>query len=388
MKKNNPIAIGIDIGSSHIRAVACLYGEEIKYPLVLATYKKESSGISHGNVVDEKEVAESISNAINSLEEEIGETPTHILISTCGTQISSSNISSFAQVTKGDTSVTDLDIDNAIKDGNKNIPDIKNKTIIHHIPTRFKIDGNEISGDPLGMRGNKLEVKTLFVTSGNNAINSLKKALSIADVRVTDIVTGIIAESIPLLTKKQKMAGVLLLNIGSQTTSILVYENNLPLLVSILPIGGDDITKDIAISMKITIEEAEEIKCDDMNKLHSKRRVEEIIEARIENLCEKINKELQKVNRSELLPAGVIVSGDSSKIERLDYMLRNGLKLPIKISKNELARFSENNLHDTEWARAYGLCFLAPQDNEKDIIKDIVSGAVNYVKKFFSQFLP
>ena len=388
MKKNNPIVIGIDIGSSYIKAVACLYGDDIKYPLVLATYKEQIDGVIRGNVMSDKDVAKSLSLAVDSIEDEIGEKVKHILISVSGTEISSCHISSFTQVTKGDTSVTDLDIDNAIKEGKKVIPDAKNKTVIHHIPIRYKIDGNEITGDPIGMCGNRLEIKTLFVTCGNNAINSLKRAISASSIRVTDIVTGIIAESIPLLTKKQKMAGALLLNIGSQTTSILVYENNIPLLVSVLPIGGDDITKDIAIGMKVTIEEAEDIKCGSVEKVHSKRKVEEIIEARIEYLCDKINKELHKIGRSELLPAGVIVSGDSSKIERLDYMLRNGLKLPIKISKNELLKFSENNLTDTEWARAYGLCFLAPDDSEGAAIKEVLTNTANSVKKFFSQFLP
>jgi cell division protein FtsA len=148
----------------------------------------------------------------------------------------------------------------------------------------YKVDGNKIQGSIFGVRGNKLEAKTLFVTYPLQCMNILKKTLDSAEVRITDIVAGPIAESIPLLTKKQKIAGVALINIGQAVTSLLVYEKNIPLLVSTIAVGGDDITKDIALGMKVTLEEAEEMKCGRATYAYSKRKVEEIIEARLEDL--------------------------------------------------------------------------------------------------------
>lgn len=380
--------IGIDIGSSTIRAISCIHKEDSRLPTVLAVYKKQIEGIERGNVSDIDDVSDAVLDAVATLEEETNQSATDTLISISGSHLTSHHASGYAQVTRGDSAITDLDIDNAIKDAEKGIPDVRNKTIIHPIPIRYKIDGHDTTGNILGLHGNKIEVKTLFITCSKNSTQNLKDSLDKAQIRVTDIVAGPIAESIPLLTKKQKMAGVLLLNIGSQTTSLLVYENNTPILISIIPVGGDDITKDLALGLKVPMEEAEEIKCGRVEKNFSKRRIEEIIEARIEDLCAKINKELDRINRRELLPAGVVVCGGTSRIERLDYMLRNDLKLPIKITKDELSRITGNTLNDTSWARAYGLTFLAPKDSEKEVLKELLTSMIIHVKRFFVQFLP
>jgi cell division protein FtsA len=387
-RNSETMIVGIDIGSGNLRAVGAIRHEDRKYPIVVATYKKSLDGMDRGNIIDEREVANAITEAIVALEEQSGATTLHTLISLGATGLSSHHASGYAQVSRGDASVTDLDIENAIKDGNRAIPDIRNKSIVHAIPMDYKVDGNKIQGSIIGVRGNKLETKTLFVTYPLQCMNVLKKTLEGADVRVTDIVAGPIAESIPLLTKKQKIAGVALINIGQAVTSLLVYEKNIPLLVSTIAVGGDDITKDIALGMKVTLEEAEEMKCGRATYAYSKRKVEEIIEARLEDLCIKITKELTRIQRSELLPAGILVTGGSSLVPRLEYVFRNELRLPIKIVTNELVRITGDTLRDGGWARSYGLTFLAPHDTEKDVIKDLITSMWTRVKKVLSQFLP
>lgn len=379
--------VGIDIGSGSLRALGCVYEDNVRYPVVVATYKKAIEGIERGNITDSNEVANAVLDAVATLEEESGHNTLHTLISLGATGLGSHHASGHTQVSRGDASVTDLDIDNAIKDANKGVPDFRNKAVVHTIPMKYKLDGADVHGDIIGMRGNKLEVKTLFVTYPTQWMNVLKKMLEKAEVKVTDIVAGPIAESIPLLTKKQKVAGVALVNIGAGITSLLVYENNVPLLVSTIPVGGDDITKDLALGLKVTLEEAEEIKLG-KGPMHSKRRVEEIIEARLEDICVKLNKELDRIHRRELLPAGVIVCGSSSLVPRLEYVFRSELKLPIKVASNELVRITGDALRDASWARVYGLTFLAPQANEKEAFQELVTAFWNRVKNFFVQFLP
>jgi cell division protein FtsA len=387
-RNTRDMIVGIDIGSSSLRALGCVQKEGFKFPIIIATYKKPIDGIIRGNINDSEEVTHAIIDAITTLEEESGHDALYTLVSLGAIGLTSHHSNGHAQVSRGDAQVTDLDIDNAIKDANRGIPDIRNKSIIHGIPMKYKVDGNDIQGDIIGVRGNKLEVKTLFVTYPLQCMNVLKKTLDDAEIRVTDIVAGPIAESIPLLTKRQKVAGVALINIGAGVTSILVYENNIPLLISTLSVGGDDITKDIALGLKITPEEAEEIKCGRSQASYSKHRVEEIIEARLEDICVKINKELSRISRQELLPAGIVVCGSSSKVTNLESVFRNELKLPIKIINNELAKLTNEKLRDGSWARVYGLTFLAPHDNEKDVIKEILTSFIAHVKKVISQFLP
>lgn len=386
--KKELMIVGIDIGSGNLRAVGAIRHELSKYPLIVGTYKKSIEGVDRGTIIDEKEVAKAIRQAVISLEKETGREALHTLISLGAVGLSSHFTTGYAQVSRGDAAVTDLDIENAIKDGNRAIPDIRNKAIVHAIPMDHKVDGNKIQGNILGVRGNKLETRTLYVTYPLQCMNTLKDTLVLADTRVTDIVAGPIAESIPLLTKKQKIAGVALVNIGQAVTSLLVYEKNTPLLVSTIPVGGDDITKDIALGMKVTLEDAEDMKCNRANFPYSRRKVEEIIEARLEDLCQKINKELHRVQRSELLPAGIVVVGSTSLLPRLDTIFRNELKLPVKIVTNELVKITADTLRDGSWARSYGLTFLAPTDTEKEVLKEILTAVYLRVKKIVSQFLP
>lgn len=380
--------VGIDIGSGTLRAVGAIRHEGSKYPVVVASYKKALEGVDRGNITDDQEVTKAITNALSALEDKAGIPVAHTLVSLGAVGLSSHHASGYAQVSRGDASVTDLDIENAIKDAHRSVPDIRNKSIVHTIPMDYKVDGNKIQGNIIGVRGNKLEVKTLFVTYPLQLMNVLKKTIEQGNVRITDIVAGPIAESIPLLTKKQKIAGVALVNIGQAVTSLLVYEKNIPLLVSTLAVGGDDITKDIALGMKITLDEAEEIKCGRTTAAYSKRKVEEIIEARLEDLCLKLTKELARIQRSELLPAGIIVCGSSSLVPRLEFVFRNELKLPVKVITNELVKLTSDELRDGGWARSYGLTFLAPNDTEKDVIRDVLTSIFTRVKKIISQFLP
>jgi cell division protein FtsA len=380
--------VGIDIGSGSLRAIGAIREEGVRHPLVLATYKKAIDGIERGNIVNEEEITHAIIEAVYSLEEESGHNTLHTLISLGAIGLSSNHVNGQTQVSRGDASVTDLDIEKAIADAHRTVPDIRNKAVIHTIPMKYRLDGNDIQGNIVGVRGNKLEVKTLFITYPLQCMNVLKKSLEAAKIRITDIVAGPIAESIPLLTKKQKVAGVALVNIGAEVTSILVYENNIPLLVSTIGVGGNDMTKDIALGMKVTLEEAEEIKCGRQSVPYSKRRLEEILDARLEDLCAKITKELARIQRQELLPAGIVVCGSASLVPRLEYVFRNELKLPIKITTNELAKLTRDTLRDSGWSRCYGLTFLAPDDTENDVFKELLTSLFNRVKKAVSQFLP
>ncbi len=387
-RNTKDMIVGIDIGSGSLRAIGAIRDTDVRHPVVVATYKKTIDGIERGNIVNGEEVTHAIMDAIDALELESGHDTLHTLISLGAIGLSSHHVNGQAQVSRGDASVTDLDIENAISDAHKVVPDIRNKAVVHTIPMKYRLDGHDIPGGVIGVRGNKLEVKTLFITYPLQCMNILKKSLENAKIRVTDIVAGPVAESIPLLTKKQKVAGVALINIGAEVTSILVYENNIPLLVSTIGVGGNDITKDIALGMKITLEEAEEIKCGRSTLPHSKRRLEEIIEARLEDMCTKITKEFARISRQELLPAGIVVCGSSSLTPRLEYVFRSELKLPIKIASNELVKLTHDILRDSGWARCYGLTFLAPQDTENDAFKELLTSLFTRVKKFIVQFLP
>lgn len=387
-KPTEHILIGIDIGSTFVRGVVTRHLSNSRYKEVIATYKLPLEGVDRGNITDPSAVAETVRELVSTLENNGGEDPDAILVSLGGSHTHSTHSNGHTLISRGDGSVSEIDIEKALKDAEKSVFDVKNKMILHTIPLRFKLDGQEVSGNILGLHGHKLEVKALFITYPKQYFATLKSALEKTNLDISDIIAGGIAESVCILSKKQKMAGTAVVNIGSDTTSVLVYENNLPLLVSVLSVGGNDITKDIALGLKISLEEAEDIKCGTTTLMYSKRRVDEIIEARIEDICEKINKELERIHRKELLPAGVLVLGDSSLIPRIDYMMRYTLKLPVKIVNNELVPISNGTVDDSSWARSYGLTFLAPEIKEHVVLVAFFKRITTTLKRFFVQFLP
>lgn len=382
------LLIGIDIGSSVIRALGAFSGGNQSLPVPQITLELPTDGVDKGRIIDEKEVADVIAKLVASIEEELDEKAMHIVITISPSGLQSTQLSGFTRTTRGDAIVSQIDIDQAVKDGSSHLPDNKNRSIVHELPLRYKLDGAEASLPVLGLRANKIEIRTLYIHTQKQLLDTIKSTIALARIKIDDIVAGPLAESVPLLSKKERKAGVLLANIGSGTTSLVVYENNIPQLVTSLPIGGNDITKDIAIGLKIPLEDAEEIKCGVSTLPHSKRRVEEIIEARIEDICEKINKELDTIHRRELLPSGVVVTGKGALIPKIDYMMRNELKLPVRVGASLLSEFTRGAVSDESYARAFGALFFIRESSEREIFLEAIMGVITKAKRYISRFLP
>lgn len=387
-KNKTTLIVGIDIGSHVVRALAAYATNDGQHPVPQLSLELPTEGVDRGRITDKKEVASIISKLLSQVEEELDEKVKHIVVSISPSGLSSMHLTGFTRTSRGDALITDMDIEQAVRDGSSHLPESKNKNILHELPIKYKLDGIEASLPIIGLRANKLEVKTLYISCQKQLLDTVKETLAQAKISVEDIVAGPLSESIPLLTKKERKSGVLLVNIGASTTSLIVYENNTPLLVSSLALGGNDITKDIAIGLKMTLEDAEEIKCNQSSIPHSKRRVEEIIEARIADICEKINKELDTIHRRELLPSGVVITGKSTLIPKIDYMLRTELKLPIKFAHNTLVEFTHGSLNDESFARSYGSLFFIKDVTEKDVFFEAFTSLFIKMKRYVGRFLP
>lgn len=388
-KERSHLIVGIDIGSNTTKMCATLHYENPDiYPKILDIVEVESQGIYKGNIIEEKELIDTIYKCIKGFKEEIFSRKTHSVLSLNTSGISSIINNGSILNSSITNEITKLDIDRLEKEAAISVASIKNKRIIHTIPIRYKVDNNEVLNTPIGMIGKRIEGKFLFVFSPSSYVEKLENALSHIKINIEDIVVGPFAESIVLLNKKQRVSGTALINIGHSTTSIIVYENNSPILTSILGIGSNDITNDIALGLQVSLEEAENIKIGKSDMSFSKRKLEEIVEARIEFICEKINLELDKINRRELLPGGVILTGNGSKLTRIDNMFKNYLKLPIKFANQEIREFSNEQLIDSSFARVFGLTFLAPIVSPDYSIKSFFKNIFKNIASFFKKILP
>ncbi len=388
------IAAGIDIGTYHVKVAVSESNPESDriLPRIIGTGAAETKGLRHGYIVNSRDVSKSVMQAVAQAEKVSGTKIKRAFISIGG--ISLQSIVSFGSVvvSRGDAEVSQIDIDKATALAERNIPASLtiNRRIIHPIPLSYKIDGKPVLGRPLGMKGNKLEAKVLFVTCLSQHIEDLVDSIGDAGIEVLDIVAAPIAASLVTLSKNQKVAGCLLANIGAETVSIVVFENNLPVSLEVFPIGSTDITNDIALGLKLPIEDAESLKRGSLSNASDvpKKKLDDIVEARLSDIFDLIEAHLKKIDRNGLLPAGVIFTGGGASLSGIDELAKSHLKLPARIAT--LGQVPKEIAKDGSWSVAYGLTILgigADDASDSGITKS--SGALlAKVGTWFKQFLP
>ena len=184
-------------------------------------------------------------------------------------------------------------------------------------------------------------------------------------------------------------AGCILANIGAETVSIVIFENNIPISLEVFPIGSVDITHDIALGLKVPLEEAELLKNGSESSVSvSKKKLEEIIDARLTDIFELIEGHLKKIGRSGLLPAGIIMTGGGSRSTGVEEISKLSLKLPAK--KATVLFDGDTRGYDTSiWAVSYGLCILGfTQGDEPSFGIRIARNTKNNILAWIKQFLP
>jgi cell division protein FtsA len=259
-----------------------------------------------------------------------------------------------------------------------------------------------VLGQPAGLKGNKLRVKTLFITYLEHHLNDMLQAVEDAGVSVVDVMASPLATSLGILNKSQKIAGCILANIGSETLSLAVFENGTPISIEVFPIGSNDITNDIALGLQLSLEDAEYLKKGDVDKTEvqfSKKKLEEIVDARLSDIFEIIEAHLKKIKKNGLLPAGILITGGGSGISDIADIAKSYLKLPTKVSAlicdEEKAKClpKKFNLQDSTWAVAYGLGIFgihADQDGsvQSGSFGKVIRQTITKFTKWLGQFLP
>ncbi len=392
---SKPIAVGIDIGTYQVKVVVAESardgGRDI--PKVIGVGYAESRGLRNGYILNQHDAVKSVRQALQQAEKAAGVPLRKVISSIGGIGLMSTSVIGNVITSRADSEITELDVKKVLEMSQQEIPSSLslNRKILHAIPISYKVDGKVVLGRPEGFKGNKLEVKAHIITCFEHHLNDLLETLAEAGVEVEDLVASPIAASLVTLTKRQKMAGVVLANIGSETVSIIVFENNLPISLEIFPIGSNDITNDIALGLRVPLEEAEEIKRGSLiGATFSKRKLDEIIAARLSDIFELIETHLKKIGRNGLLPAGIVLTGGGSAIETIGDLAKTALHLPSHIATVSFGENIQGQIKDASWSVAYGLCILGLQTNEEESVPGLMP--IKKIKKnllnIFRQFLP
>jgi cell division protein FtsA len=407
-------SVGIDIGTNQVKVIVAESAESWSarntgpqgasrsprssdnLPRVIGGGIAETRGMRHGYITNLKEVVKSIKTAVSQAEKSAGISIKRAYVSISGVGLGAIVSTASVNTTKADAEITDLDVKRAIEESEKELPNqyIQNRKIVHTIPLEFKIDGKKVLGKPQGLKGIRLEARVLYMTCLAHHLNDILTACEEADVEITDVIAGPMASSFVTLNKTQKIAGCLLANIGCETTSIIVFENNIPISLEVFPFGSNDITNDIALGLKVSLEDAEAIKTGKSSEFSfSKKKLDEIIIARLADIFDLINDHLKRIDRSGLLPAGIILTGGGAALTNIEDFAKIALHLPSKKSNLELQGNLKVIQQDTEWAVAYGLAMVGLGTDDGGIIHSGSTAGIigKLLKRFWSwlkQFLP
>src|SRR3989338_1321963 len=396
------IVVGIDIGSSLIKVVIAerLIERGTTVAKIIATGSSESKGVYRGYIANTTETAKNIEVAVRQAEKIAGLKIRRVYVAFGGIGLGSVVSSGSVIISRADQEITERDIALALEAAEALIPPATsiNKRIINTVPIEYKIDGKAVWGQALGLKGQKLEVKAIFITALEHHLVDLISTVESAGIEVADIVASPVALSFVTLSKKQKRVGCILVDIGAETLSIVVFENNNLISLEVFPIGGEDITNDIALGLKISTEDAERAKLDTDRRLtYPKKKLEEIISARLDDCFELIEKHLKSIDRNALLPGGCILAGGGAAITSIRGIAENSLKLPSQLAEIYLGGVSDGKMRDRSWAVACGLVIVGFNTDDEQRSLGIRNNSLiteggrrlgRVISRWISQFLP
>lgn len=387
--------VGLDIGSKNIRGILAQTRETDRdFPRIINIARHNSEGIRHGYVNNIIDVSESVARVLRTLEKNSGTPITDVYVSTGSVSLQTSRVHTDIDIINPDMIVRENHLNTCLSRIEQIFYDAtKNKKILHIFPMFWELDGSRTLGSPVGLEGKLLSCTATVVHCLEHHYHDLVTAVENTGVNVTGVIATPIAESFPILSRQDRIAGCALVNIGSETVSVSVYEDDTLISLAVFPIGSINITHDIALGFQIPINQADDIKHGVYDGPISKKKLTDIIEARAEDIFELIKNHLKTLSRDIVLPGGIIITGGGGMLTGIAQMAKTSLGLPVRIPQPEsIFKNSKRDL-DQSWTTAFGLCFLSgitPQKavNPPNNIRKIAKEARGSLRKILDQFIP
>jgi len=345
------IVTGIDVGSSKVSTVIASISPEKKIS-VIGVSTIPSRGIKKGVVVDIDEAVAAISESLEGAERMAGYPVRSAFVSVDGKHISSLNSHGVVAVGGEGSEITEEDVER-VTEAARAVSLPSSREIVHVLPRGFTVDSQEGVKDPMGMSGVRMEVETNIISGATTVMRNLVKCVSQVGVEVEDLVFCGLASAEAVLSDTEKELGCTLVDIGGETTQVVVFTSGSPVYSSVLPIGGQNITNDLAVGLRVSLEDAERIKVKlsegslkpsegdheeaDISELGLEVQsvplalVTNIVEARLSEIFSMVGLEIKNSGQQGNLPAGLVVTGGAVQTVGLKDLAKKVLRLPIRV---------------------------------------------------------
>lgn len=359
------VICGIDVGSSKIATLVATSSEDEKISLI-GVSATPSKGVRKGQVVDIEEAVNAITESVEAAERMAGYSISKSFISVGGPQIESVNQHAVVAVAQPEGEIKEGDIIR-VNEAAKALPLPSSREILHVIPRTFTVDGQEGIRDPIGMTGIRLETETHIITGSATSMRNLVKCIAEVGIDVAELIFNGIASSYASLTDTEKELGVILVDIGGETTDVVIYVDGSVAYSAVVPIGARHITSDLAVGLRISLESAEKIKLalgrpqktpataegeggkkkeeeildlsslgiTEVQKISKKAAVDGIIKPRLQEIFKYIGKEIKKSGFGAQTPSGLVICGGGALTIGLLEQAKYVLGFPARIGKIE-----------------------------------------------------
>ena len=375
MQEQSRYAVGIDIGTTTIRCVVGHIDSTTGTPTIVGVGQAPNNGMRKGTVAHLAGPAHAIDEALGEAERMSGYEVNEAAISVNGSHIMSTKADGMIAVGMADHEINEEDlarIEEVATTGK--IP--ANREILEVVPFSYTLDGQGGIKDPLGMNGTRLEISANVISAMGPYVANLQKAAEMATVAANAVVPSVMAAAKAVLTESQLENGVAVIDIGGATTSVAVFEEGDLQYVGIIPVGGANITNDLAIGLKADPEIAEKVKVAHASAVIRKESqgisvkhdkeiysyntgdIDEIVEARLEEIFDAITRELKKAGRAGQLPSGAVLVGGTSKMKSIAEYAREQLGLAVRIGKPAGYGGVADHIDEPQFAAAVGLMLI------------------------------
>ena len=350
MQETSRYAVGLDIGTSYVRAVVGHVDGPDAKPTIIGVGVEPNNGMRKGTVVNLVSTAQAIDKALETAERMSGHQINDATVSVNGSHVV--GMSSKGVIAVGHE-ITEVDLDR-VEEAATVVQLPANREILEVTPRSFQLDGQENIKDPIGMTGVRLEVDAHVITALGPHLKNLAKACEMTETHINQRVLSGLAAARATVTQQQMENGVVLIDLGGTTTNVVVFEEGDLQHVAVLPVGSVNITNDLAIGLKTDLDVAEKVKIDhavavpNAHKNSSKKAVvkvdksshefdvediDMIVDARLEEIFELVQKELKSIGRASKLPGGVVLTGGGALMPGIDEYAKQSLQLSARVGR-------------------------------------------------------